>query len=140
MAEMKKQREQAEAERQAEQERLAATMRKEQAALKAAEAQRQAAAARENAVLIQQWSQAITAKIESLWRKPESASKGESCEVYVKQTTGGYIQDVRVQQCTGDEDFRRSVEAAVRLASPLPPPPRPEIFDDELLFTFTPEG
>jgi colicin import membrane protein len=89
---------------------------------------------------IAQWSAAIKAKIQRLWRKPESASKGESCQVYVRQTTGGYIEDVKVQQCTGDEEFRRSIEAAVLLASPLPPPPTPEIFDHELVFTFIPEG
>jgi colicin import membrane protein len=47
---------------------------------------------------------------------------------------------VDVQQCTGGEEFRHSVEAAVYKADPLPPPPTPEIFQRELLLRFKPEG
>jgi colicin import membrane protein len=60
--------------------------------------------------------------------------------VYVRQTPGGHLEQVEVRQCIGDEEFRRSVEAAVRLASPLPPAPTPEIFQSELLIRFEPEG
>jgi colicin import membrane protein len=34
--------------------------------------------------------------------------------------------------------FQRSVEAAVRKASPLPAPPDPEVFDREIEFVFEP--
>jgi colicin import membrane protein len=50
------------------------------------------------------------------------------------------VQDVQVQKCTGDETFRRSVEAAVWKADPLPTPQKPEVFDRELRFKFIPEG
>ncbi len=58
----------------------------------------------------------------------------------VKQTMSGDVIDVRVQACTSTSDkaFQRSVERAVRKASPLPLPPDPELFDREIVFTFKP--
>jgi colicin import membrane protein len=130
-----------EAERRAEQKRLAAILEEEEAALKAAdERQRQAAYNRKLKVLTDRYRDAISSKIQGLWRKPLNAPRGAYCYVYVRQTPGGFVQKVQVQQCTGDEDFRRSVEAAVWKADPLPAPPDPAVFDRELRFKFYPEG
>ena len=130
-----------EAERKAEEERLAAIMAEEEAALKAAEERRkQQAYKRELQALTERYVAAIADKIERLWRKPADARVGEYCFVHVQQTPGGFVEDVQVRDCTGDEKFRRSVEAAVWKADPLPPPPKPEVFDRELRFKFIPQS
>lgn len=143
-AELKKkqqERQRREAEQKAEQQRLAAIMAEETAAINAAEERRQRAALdRKLRALTDQYVAAIAAKIQRLWRKPASARSGGSCSVYVKQAPGGFIQEVKVQQCSGDESFRRSVEGAVWKADPLPPPPDPQVFDRELHFRFEPNN
>ncbi len=54
----------------------------------------------------------------------------------MRQTPGGEVLTVEVLRCTGSAALRRSVEAAVYRASPLPPPPDPELFEREIEFTF----
>lgn len=81
----------------------------------------------------------IQNKVERNWLKPSSARAGLSCRVVVNQIPGGEVVNVRVTQCTGDEVFQRSVEAAVYKASPLPTPSDPALFDREIVFTFKPE-
>lgn len=98
-----------------------------------------AANARRLAGLKDQYIAAIKAKVQRNWLKPPSAMPGMSCKVRVIQMPGGMVMDVRVEQCTGDELFKRSVINAVEKSSPLPPPPDPAVFDRELDFTFTPE-
>ena len=56
----------------------------------------------------------------------------------VTQTMMGDVIDVRLQSCSSDNAFQRSVERAVRKASPLPLPPNPDVFDREINFTFKP--
>ena len=128
------------AEKAAEQERLAKILEAEEAELRAAEmeAQRiakQRAMNREIAI----YQDAIRSKIQSRWRKPLSEQPDAWCKVFVRQAPGGYVEDVVVEQCTGDEAFRRSVEEAVWKSDPLPEPPIPELFDRELRFKFIPE-
>ncbi|MGC8731997.1 MAG: cell envelope integrity protein TolA, partial [Halothiobacillaceae bacterium] len=77
--------------------------------------------------------------VERNWLKPPSAMPGMSCKVRVIQMPGGMVMDVRVEQCTGDELFKRSVINAVEKSSPLPAPPDPSLFERELVFTFKPE-
>jgi colicin import membrane protein len=81
----------------------------------------------------------IQNKVERKWIKPPTARQGLSCQVAVKQIPGGEVIDVKVTKCIGDEVFRRSVENAVRRASPLPTPSDPALFDRELVFTFKPK-
>ena len=50
----------------------------------------------------------------------------------------GDVIDVRLQSCTGDTAFQRSVERAVRKAEPLPLAPNPDVYDREIYFTFKP--
>ncbi|MEW5838616.1 MAG: cell envelope integrity protein TolA, partial [Pseudomonadota bacterium] len=85
-----------------------------------------------------QYIAAIRSKVERNWLQPSSAQPGVSCEVHVKQMPGGVVMDVRVEKCTGDELFKRSVIAAVEKSSPLPLPSDPALFDRDLVFTFKP--
>lgn len=81
----------------------------------------------------------IQNKVERNWIRPASARQGLSCQVAVKQIPGGEVISVQVTKCIGDEVFRRSVEAAVYKASPLPRPSDPALFDREIVFTFKPK-
>ncbi len=77
--------------------------------------------------------------VQRRWIRPASAKQGLKCKVAVNQIPGGEVINVRVTQCIGDEVFRRSVEAAVYKASPLPRPSDPALFDREIVFTFKPK-
>jgi colicin import membrane protein len=81
----------------------------------------------------------IEQKVESNWLRPPGVQASQSCEVYVRQTTLGDVISVNLQACSGDVAFRNSIERAVWKASPLPPPPNPEVFDNEIRFTFRPQ-
>jgi colicin import membrane protein len=62
------------------------------------------------------------------------------CEVRVRQSKTGTVLKVGIGSCNGDEAVRQSIEAAVLRASPLPLPPDPALFEDELIFNFAPEN
>ena len=81
---------------------------------------------------------ALGRKIENNWIQPASAEKGISCIVSVRQLPGGEVISVIVERCNGDESVRRSVEAAVYKASPLPDPEDPALFERNLRFIFEP--
>ena len=141
LAEEKKRKEQEKliAEQAAEQERLIKILEQEEAELKEAEQEVQRAAhARKMSKLIAQYQDAIRSRIQSRWRKPINEQPDAWCKVYVQQAPGGYVENVVVEECTGDETFRRSVEEAVWKSDPLPSPPLPELFDKDLRFKFIP--
>ncbi len=87
--------------------------------------------------LQEQYKSLIKNKVERNWRRP-TGSHGTHCRVVIHQIPGGEVIDVRLTECDGDVAFQRSVEAAVRKASPLPPAPDPEVFDREIEFVFEP--
>ena len=102
------------------------------------EAKKQAARAARLQTQRQQYIMHIAQKVENNWLRPVTNTAGQSCEVIVRQTMSGDVIDVQVQACTSDNAFQRSIERAVRKASPLPLPPDPELFDREIYFTFKP--
>ena len=85
-----------------------------------------------------QYVKLIEQKVERNWLRPVTSTRDMSCQVIVTQTSLGDVTSVSLQQCTNDLAFQRSIERAVRRASPLPPPPSPEVFDREIHFTFKP--
>lgn len=115
----------------------------EQAAMREAIAREQAALEQERqkrlGSLRGQYIADIQNKVERNWIRPASARQGLSCQVEVNQIPGGEVINVRVTKCIGDDVFRRSVEAAVYKASPLPRPSDPALFDREIIFTFKPK-
>ncbi|MFW2134419.1 cell envelope integrity protein TolA, partial [Ectothiorhodospira haloalkaliphila] len=132
-----------EQERQAEEQRTRERMEAEQRRLEQAQAQAEAErqrAARQRELDRQQneYAAAIRSAVERRWRRPDGHRSGQSAVVFVRQSPGGFIQQVRVEQCTGDAVFCDSVERAVRLAEPLPSPPDPDLFAREIRFTFEP--
>lgn len=161
LAKLKKEKAALEQKRKAEQKRLQEleTRRKqeeelkrkaeEQAARAAAEAelkkklaeeerQRQAVQTQRLNTLREKYMLAIQGKVRSKWLRPPGVSK-MSCLVKVQQVPGGEVVNVQVSQCNGTAAFTRSVELAVYKASPLPPPPSPEVFDRDIEFTFKSE-
>ena len=87
-----------------------------------------------------QYVHLIEQKVERNWLRPATSTSEMSCEVIVTQTSLGDVVDVSLRQCTNDLAFQRSIERAVRKASPLPPPPDPKVFDREIHFTFRPRS
>jgi colicin import membrane protein len=86
-----------------------------------------------------EWGALIRQKTERYWVKSPSAPAGLKCEVIVSQLPTGDVVDVRIGQCNGDGAVQRSVENAVRRASPLPLPENPAVFQRNLRFVFEPE-
>ena len=55
------------------------------------------------------------------WTRPESVKLGQECQVSIRQIPGGEVVSVEISRsCPYDEQGRRSVEAAILKASPLP--------------------
>lgn len=103
------------------------------------ERQRQAVQTQRLNTLRDKYMLAIQGKVRSKWLRPPGVSK-MSCLVKVQQVSGGEVVNVRISQCNGTLAFTRSVENAVYKASPLPPPPSPEVFDRDIEFTFKSES
>lgn len=91
-----------------------------------------------NAGALARYQYALQQKIERNWVQPASAQPGLSCTVSVRQLAGGEVVSVVIESCNGDDAVRRSVEAAVHRASPLPEPEDPSLFERNLRFIFEP--
>ncbi|MHB1240465.1 MAG: cell envelope integrity protein TolA [Gammaproteobacteria bacterium] len=145
LAQLQAQRKKQEAEKQ----RAAAEARKrQQAAEKALQAQVaaeqhqvQAAQARQVQSTVDHYVQIIQNQVERNWLRPPGSASGLSCTVEVQLIPSGDVVGVRIAQSSGDPVFDRSVETAVRKASPLPLPPDSTLFNQfrDLTFVFSPE-
>jgi colicin import membrane protein len=149
-AEQQRREEQAKAEReaQARREREEADRRTreqaEQRRRQQAEAELQAQAAAEaaaNARALEEYMALIEEDVRKSWNRPLSAVPGLVCVVDVVQAPTGDVLTAKVNpsQCNGDEVVRRSVEDAVRDASPLPQPPTRAVFSRTFTLTFAPD-
>lgn len=139
----------AEKKRQAELERkrkLAAQQRKEkerkQALAKQLAAEETARANEIAKTEIQKSLLLIQQKVTRKWLKPNGSVKGLACKVRVRIIPGGDVVSVQVVKGSGNSIFDRSVERAVRKASPLPLPSDPAIAARmrEIDFNFAPEA
>ena len=101
-----------------------------------AEARRMAA---ENSPEMAAYQYAIANKIRRNWAMPASATADTECVVMVRQTSTGEVISARIVSCNGDDAVRRSVEAAVIKASPLPEPSNIDLFRPELRITLRPD-
>jgi colicin import membrane protein len=93
----------------------------------------------ERSGVLDEYIRLIEDKIERNWNRPLSAKPGLDCVVNVVQIPSGDVVAVRVGQCNGDEAVVRSIEAAVRNASPLPKPPTQAVFERNLNVHFRPD-
>jgi colicin import membrane protein len=131
------------ARRVAEAQAKAAAAAKTQAAATQADLQRTIAAeerldaARASGAL-SSWAQQIQARIQRAWIRPPSARSGLDCTLYVTQVPGGEVASVRLGTCNGDDAVKQSIVDAAYRASPLPPPPDPNLFERNLEVNFRP--
>lgn len=82
---------------------------------------------------------AIQQKISRNWVAPANVAVGLECTIKVQQAPGGEVLNVSFGPCNGDATIKRSIEAAVYKASPLPAPRDPSVFDRNLTLLFKPE-
>ena len=74
------------------------------------------------------------------WTRPESIPLGVPCQVRIRQIPGGEVVDVQVSgNCPYDQLGKRSLEAAVLKASPLPYAGFEDVFNRDVILTFRPE-
>lgn len=128
----RKKREEDERRRREDEEELKRTMSEEEGA-------RNQMSDRQKASLTQQWVDLVRDKVSRKWIKPDSAKPGMECKVRVQQIPGGTVINVTISCNHSDTSFQRSIIAAVNLASPLPLPSDPSIFDREIEFIFKPK-
>lgn len=81
---------------------------------------------------------AIRQRIMTRWVQPPTATSGIECIVNIKQLPGGEVVSVNIGRCNGDAAVQRSIEAAVRKASPLPSPADPSVFQRDIQLEFRP--
>lgn len=71
--------------------------------------------------LLARYQAALQEAILRNWVRPDSVPLGQRCKLVIRQLPGGEVMDVQVSAtCPYDELGRRSVEAAVLKAQPLP--------------------
>ena len=87
--------------------------------------------------LAARYAAALQAAILRNWTRPESVPFGQRCRLVIRQIPGGEVVDVKFEgACPYDELGRRSVEAAVLKASPLPYAGFEEVFDRQVNLNF----
>ena len=80
----------------------------------------------------------ISARVERAWMRPRSVPTDGffSCRVQITQDRSGNVQEVTLQKCTDDPQWRVSLVRAIGSASPLPAPPDPAAFSHILTMEF----
>ncbi len=127
-AEQEKQRKLKEKKKQqaAEKKRKAEQEKKRQAELRAEKKRKEkrdkAAWERKSKGIINRHVALISNKIEQSWRQPLNVPASLTCRVNIKLHSSGKVISVKVIESSGNQSFDRSVEIAVRRASPLPVP------------------
>ena len=147
LADIRRQREEAERERKEAEDKLReiAEQRREQAAERAPTEQPPTPQLGNEGTsddLASRYALAIQQAVERNWIRPETIRPGQACEVRIVQIPGGEVISATVQpSCPYDELGRRSVEAAVLRAQPLPYGGYERVFRREINFKFrAPEG
>lgn len=109
----------------------------------AARADADAGAAGNNGVdagLQARYAAALQAAIVAKWTRPDSIPLGGLCRLIIRQLAGGEVVDVQVSSpCAYDEQGRRSIEAAVLKAQPLPYQGFEAVFNRTLTLNFRAE-
>jgi colicin import membrane protein len=92
--------------------------------------------ARARSGVVDEYRVQLIQAVERNWIRPPSARGGVECTVYVRQTPGGDVEDIRVGQCNGDQAVRDSIVHAVLNSVPLPLPSDPRAFQRRLEIVF----
>ncbi len=87
--------------------------------------------------LAARYAAALTEAILRNWTRPDSVPLGQRCQINIKQVPGGNVIDAKVDpSCPYDELGRRSIEAAVLKAQPLPYAGFEAVFNRNLKLNF----
>jgi colicin import membrane protein len=90
-----------------------------------------------DAALLARYQAALQEAILRNWSRPDSVPLGQRCRLHIRQVQGGSVIDVQVDaSCPYDELGKRSVEAAVLKAQPLPYAGFEAVFSRTLLLNF----
>jgi colicin import membrane protein len=91
--------------------------------------------------LLGRYQEAIRQSIYRNWLRPETAQAGLRCRIVVTQIVGGEVISVAFSNpCNADELTRRSIEAAVMKANPLPYDGFQSVFQRQFPVNFTYDG
>lgn len=83
------------------------------------------------------YAAALQEAILAKWVRPETVPLGAKCRIVIKQLPGGEVMSAEVSSpCAYDEAGRRSIEAAVLKAQPLPYAGFEKVFQRTLLLNF----
>jgi colicin import membrane protein len=90
-----------------------------------------------DAGLTARYAAAIQEAVLRNWTRPENIPLGQRCRIYITQLPGGDVMSAKVDpSCPYDELGRRSVEAAVLKAKPLPYAGFESVFQRNLILNF----
>jgi len=93
-----------------------------------------------DAGLAARYAAALQAAIVAKWTRPDSIPAGAVCRLSIRQLPGGEVMSVEVSSpCAYDEQGRRSIEAAVLKAQPLPYQGFEAVFQRNLTLNFRAE-
>ena len=88
--------------------------------------------------LLAQYQAALVSTITQNWLRPDNVPKGVTCPIRIVQIPGGQVIRVQIEpSCPYDPLVRKSVEAAVMRAQPLPYQGFEKVFQRELTLNFT---
>jgi colicin import membrane protein len=91
--------------------------------------------------LMGRYSLAIQQAVQQNWLRPDSAQPGIRCAIRIVQIPGGEVIQVSVTSpCNVDDLTRRSIEAAVLKAQPLPYRGYESVFQRDIKFNFRYDG
>ncbi|MGH8037635.1 MAG: cell envelope integrity protein TolA [Stenotrophomonas sp.] len=86
------------------------------------------------------YAAAIQAKVTDTWIRPPNVPSGQNCRIAIVQLPGGRVLSASVSaSCPYDDAAKRSLEAAVLNAQPLPYRGFESVFARELTLNFRPE-
>ncbi|MFC5570576.1 TonB C-terminal domain-containing protein [Lysobacter yangpyeongensis] len=86
------------------------------------------------------YAAALQAAILAKWTRPDTVPLGATCRLSIRQLPGGQVMGVEVASpCSYDEQGRRSIEAAVLKAQPLPYAGFEAVFSRNLTLNFRAE-
>ena len=85
-----------------------------------------------------EYAAAIQKAVLNQWIRPDSVPLGQRCTIAIRQLPGGEVVEAKVAaNCPYDDAGKRSIEAAVLRAQPLPYRGFESVFQRNLTFNFT---
>ena len=82
----------------------------------------------------------IRSRIKGFILLPPNLQGNPEVEIDVIQIPGGEVLSVKLRRSSGVSAYDTAVERAILKASPLPSPPKPELFERELNLRFRPQS